>query len=360
MFRKPSLSFGAGVTIAILLGPVFLHREAQAVEYPTLTVLRELNGLGGRRLSVRGTLAFVQRTNALAVFDLANFANPVPKGVLNLSTAAEGMHASVTVSDNLLALAAYPGGSAPQRIYLINISDIERPALATSWEASPSSMTFAQDFLFVTSSIGDSLRVYDVSNPTAPNLVFSEVDRLLPFENGDPPTVRGDAEGVVIRGNYAFVRYGSGRRQVGGRTVLPLLVVYNVSNPAAPTEVTSAAIPTIRTYCYPSLALTGPTLLFSGFFFGDNPADKGVSTMDVGDPFQPRFVADMQGWDVPNLGVSPSVLYAAPVAALAARCSYLQTGSLWWMSLLQPCRQSRAYSRRLPRMQRSVPAESCC
>ncbi len=312
--RTVGLDRIGGVAALMLASALTSVIGVQAAEPLTLTAVKELPGIGGERMLVRGERLFVQGDASLAIYDAADAANPQLLGTLSLPTQAVGMVAGMTASDTLLALVAYPAAENKQRIYLVDITAPATPSLVTSWQVNATAMLLHGGHLYVTSSTANTFQIHDVSNPASPQAVFNAPPRVLPLEGGGTTTDMWFAEGVGISGHHAFTRFGDGRREGPDNTRLPLLVSWDISNPVAPAETAAVPLPTAIDYLHPSCAIGNTTLFMGRFFFGNETEPKGGLAVDIGNPAAPAFLADM-AWNTAAVGANGTSLFAAPTAA---------------------------------------------
>lgn len=298
---------------AILCAILFMP-SARGAGYLTLAREHEFAGLGGERMTVHGNRLHIQRNNSLAIYGMANLEAPQLLGSLSLATTAVGMQASMAVSDALVALTAYPTGGGRERVYLVDVTNPSAPQLASSWELSCVQMALVGEYLYVATAANPSFRVYDVSSPASPQVVFSVNSRPLPLAAGGMSTVEGSVCGLAVHGTHVFTRFGTGWQDAPGGPVLPQLVVWDATDPAEPVELSALPVPTVKKNYYAD-ATDGDSLIFPCFFGmgGDDSLNKGATLLDVAAPSAPVFGVDMD-WDVAELGNNANVLYAIPVA----------------------------------------------
>ena len=147
-------------------------------------------------------------------------------------------------------------------ICTFDISDISSPVPVGSVELGryPNTLAVANDYLYVT--VHDRLCIYDLSDPTSPQLVTEYFEQCA-----------HDPEGIVIEENRAYITNGASG-----------LLILDVSNPEQPHYLGSAN----EAYGYTrDLCLTG------GYAYAAS-AEGGVTVFDISDPHAPFPCAHVQ------------------------------------------------------------------
>lgn len=275
-------------------------------------------------LAVDGTYAFVTRNpSSIVALDVSDPTNPVEVGTLLSSTgnnytgiAVGGGYAYVADHDGIIVIDVSDPAAMEDRgycdiwdadvvelrgqylyvtnwdtgLHIVDISDPWTPVVvgSTFWFFS-GYMDVQGDYCYVTDNSEEQLRIFDVSNPSAPRLVFEDA-------------VPG-AWNVEVDGDHAFVASDSGPEYI---------YVYDVSDPAAATLLTPlppGGLETSRIADY---------MHHDGHYLYISTSDYCVQVIDASDPAAPVIIGSNNDYTSPSgLAVSGRYAYIADSAGVA-------------------------------------------
>ncbi len=194
--------------------------------------LGQFTGVKSRLLAPSGNLLYSVDGGTLNILDTSNPSSPLVLGTLGFN--GPGTAATVAARGTLAFVTGAGGffGSGPAALFAVDASDPAHPHLVGS--AGPGGLDLAlSGTIAYVASLGDGLRLYDISNPMAMRFLGS-IGTL------------GDAVKVRVVGTTAYV-YNTGPS-------IASLTIVNVADPAHPSVTGVVTIPF--------------NLIFGDFFFG--------------------------------------------------------------------------------------------
>lgn len=313
--RRSGIAVSLGLWLAVISLTV---RPAQAEE---MRMVATLGARTARGVAVQEQTAFLVSANMLEVFDISQPQSARKLGELRF----KGVGYHIIPAGDYAYLAARMAG-----IHVIDISDPANPALVATYDTIEQATGLARNgnllfcanrtfgvevidisdrvnpvylgsvktkeaqglaardnILYVGEHYNKGLTTIDVSVPSAPRILGTA-------------TLAGNAWGVALKGDYAYVATGHGGHGVA---------VVDISNPEKPTLVRHVATKNSDRRapdCW-EVSISGDTL-----FLADG--DNGLFAYDISDPASPRQIAAVTG-----LGYAHDV---APGAGLVLVADY--------------------------------------
>lgn len=225
---------------------------------------------GAEAVQMQGERAYVLHPNGLAIYDIAEPAQPVLLGRAELEGFMLYTCGSLVITDGLAFVARHDSG-----LRIIDVSDPARPHEIGEFHTSGCDywdVAVADDYAYVTGGLANEFVIFDITDPSAPQMVGT-----LPL-NGVPLR-------IAMKGIYALVT-----------TDMLGLAVVNVSDPTAPW---------LAGFAYPThgalwdIALSG-SMAYCTWGSGEKGQDfdpSGITVFDVTCPTTPAVVGEWRSPD---------------------------------------------------------------
>ena len=256
-----------------------------------------------------------------------------PAAVGRYDQAGRGIHGIALGGHHAYLLQAWPC-----RLAVLNITNPQSPVLVGTYEGVDYGDLAVSGNLLGLAGGGGGFSLYSVANPSSPL-------RLANYDT--PDTTSGRVNGIVARGDYAYLACNSdglrvmdisaasdpreasvlnhpnlrAKVAVAGKYAYGLdadrLSIYDISSPRSPSWLADLQLPwpaSESSSCYYSgLALRLPYAYVSGTNWRGNPTRAILSVIDVSDPFSPRVVSSYtcahETRHVGTLGLSGNYVY---------------------------------------------------
>lgn len=230
----------------------------------------ETGGLEGQaatgEVAVHSNVAYVEADEGLRILDLSDPSGPKAIGFKNVR---DGSIDDITVADSTAYL-EYDG-----KFVILDLSAPSQPTESARISGSHG-IAVAGDYAY---TAGDPMRVFDVSDPTAPKKVGEFApDEGIPFSD------------VAVTGQHAYLLRGSE------------LTVLDVSRPADPQQVNTLSLPVApMSSSLQDLEIQGTYAYVNG--------EKRLHVLDLSDPTLPKEVATVATGSTRRLVVADRYAY---------------------------------------------------
>ena len=211
-------------------------------------------------ISVQGRYAYICSIGgAFQVWDISNPFSPALTGSVTLGGVTQGLYVQ-----GQYAYCAVNGVG----LQAVNISNPAAPTLAGSAAsgALPVEVFVQGRYAYVLSATGNEMQIFDVSSPA------TTIPAAVGFVSLGTGT---SARGIYVQGRYAYVVTNSAANP-------PQFQIFDVSNPAAPTQVAGSAL---------TLAVTvGGVYVQGRYAYITDETNNRIQIIDVSNPATPTVV----------------------------------------------------------------------